>query len=362
MDHESLDNDDWKMLVDRLGGSDAIALLARQTGAFIRPRNVKDADSLLRLCLGYGPGGQSLRSAAAWAEATGLASLSNVGLLKRLRKCSDWLDKLVATALKAGLPDDLPPRPIRIIDGSIVQKGPGQKGAWRFHCVYDLHKTGFSFFNLTDEKTGEYFDMAPVVPGEIRIGDRAYMQTDRIGKVLAYGGDILVRSGWNSARWLDEDGRKLDLVGKLKEAGQAGMSVLDIPVQVGRNSHKPPLALRLVAVAMPEQYAKKARRKARKTAKRKGHKISKETLQAAGWLILVTSLKREEFTLDMLKRLYRLRWQIELGFKRLKSLIGTKKPPGRDENLAKVFILSHLLIAVVIEPPIAKLRDSFPWA
>jgi hypothetical protein len=30
--------------------------------------------------------------------------------------------------------------------------------------------------------------------------------------------------------------------------------------------------------------------------------------------------------------LYRLRWRIELGFKRLKSLIGLKGPPGFDER------------------------------
>src|SRR5208337_3232434 len=48
-------------------------------------------------------------------------------------------------------------------------------------------------------------------------------------------------------------------------------------------------------------------------------------------------------TADILA-LYRLRWRIELGFKRLKSLIGLKGPPGADERSARPYVLAHLLI------------------
>ncbi|WP_436213679.1 transposase [Bradyrhizobium sp. LjRoot220] len=64
-----------------------------------------------------------------------------------------------------------------------------------------------------------------------------------------------------------------------------------------------------------------------------GHQISKQTLDAADWVILVTSLKQKDFATADVLALYRLRWRIELGFKRLKSLIGLKGPPGTDEQL-----------------------------
>ncbi len=129
---------------------------------------------------------------------------------------------------------------------------------------------------------------------------------------------------------------------------------------VGRKSSKDPLPLRLVAVRKPDEARKKSEEIVRKIAKKKGYEPSKNSLEAAGWMILVTSLEKEEFPLEALLKLYRLRWQIELAFKRLKSLIGTKQPPGKDEELAKVFVLSHLLLAVIIAPSIEKLRDSFP--
>src|SRR3954453_6687777 len=48
--------------------------------------------------------------------------------------------------------------------------------------------------------------------------------------------------------------------------------------------------------------------------------------------------------------LYRLRWRIELAFKRLKSLVGLKRPPGTDPRSARVYVLAHLLMFLLLEP------------
>ncbi|WP_414645695.1 MULTISPECIES: hypothetical protein [unclassified Bradyrhizobium] len=53
-----------------------------------------------------------------------------------------------------------------------------------------------------------------------------------------------------------------------------------------------------------------------------------------------------------------MRWRIELGFKRLKSLIGLKGPPGTDQRSAKPHILAHLLITLLLEPLVNELEDS----
>lgn len=360
MDNESFFDNGWSMIVAALGGSDEIDRLARESGAFTRARQVKNADDLLRLCFAYGPGGKSLRVSAAWAEAIGLCSLSDVGLLERLRRCPDWLSSLISHKIQIDTPPEVRGRLIRLVDGSTVRKAGKEQGAWRIHAVYDVVERRFSFLELSDEKTGERLDMAPVVPGEIRIGDRAYMSADRIGRLLEARGDVLVRASWNHGRWLDDDGRKLDLISLLKAADKRGEMVLDRPILVGRNAKKTPLKLRLVAIKKPPEAIEKALQTAHKIAQKKQYKISQETLESAKWLILITSLPEADFSVDVLSKLYRCRWQIELAFKRLKSLIGTKKPPGKDEKLAKTFLLSHLLLAVIMEPSVEKLRDSFP--
>jgi hypothetical protein len=363
MTRESLVTQDWQGVVARLGGAAALDQSARETKAFLRARAIATAADLLRLILAYCLSDRGLRSTAAWATAIGLANLSNVALLQRLRRCGDWLALLVGEALAAAAPQASRGRLIRIIDATTVPKAgrKAKKGnkLWRIHSAFDLPSERFGFFELTDEHGGERLDRIPVVKGEIRIADRAYMQPDRIALVLEQEADVLIRAGWRNARWLDGDGNPVDLLAEFGKAADCG--VIDRPIFIGRNNGEP-LALRLVAVKKPAQAAEAARRTARKKARTGRHKISNGTLAAAEWVILVTSLASEDFSTDDVLALYRLRWRIELAFKRLKSLIGLKGPPGVDERSARSYVLAHLLIILLLEPLVDGVEDSPHWA
>jgi len=207
MTHESLVNGDWQNVVRWLGGAEAIEASARETKAFLRARVFGSAVDLLRMTLAYCLGERGLRSTAAWAASIGLVDISNVALLYRLRQCGDWLTVLVGHALAAAAPAASRGRLIRIIDATTVPKAgtlaKTKNRLWRVHGAFDLPSERFGFFELTDEKGGETLDRIPVIKGEIRIGDRAYLQPDRIAAVLDAGADILVRAGWKNARWLD---------------------------------------------------------------------------------------------------------------------------------------------------------------
>jgi hypothetical protein len=358
MRHESLVNEDWSGIVARLGGADALNATARETKAFLRPRQITNAVDLLRLILAYCLGERGLRLTAAWATSMGLVNISNVALLYRLRQCGDWLAMLVGHALAGAAPKASHGRLIRIIDATTVpKKGPEarkQNELWRIHSAFDLPDERFGHFELSDQQEGETLDRIVVVKGEIRIADRAYLQPDRMAKVIDAGADIVIRAGWKSARWVDEDGNAIDIIGELRDATA---DLLDRPIWIKRKGGSL-LPVRLIAVRKPQQAAAEARRKARREAQRGGHTVSKQTLDAADWVILITSLKPEDFTADDVLALYRLRWRIELGFKRLKSLIGLKGPPGTTESSARPHILAHLLTILLLEPLIDELEDS----
>ena len=342
---------DWDGLVGRLGGAAALEQSARDTKAFLRARAVASAVDLLRLILTYCLSDRGLRSTAAWATATGLVDISNVALLYRLRRCGDWLALLVGQALADAAPQASRGRLIRIIDATTVPKAgaTAKRGnkLWRIHSAFDLPAERFGHFELTDQQGGETLDRIPVVKGEIRIADRAYLQPDRIAVVREEGADVLVRAGWRNARWLDADGEPVDLLAEFRKASDRGL--IDRPILIARKGGAP-LALRLVAVKKSGQAAEAARRAARRQARKGGHQISKGTLAAADWVILVTSLAPEDFPTADVLALYRLRWRIELGFKRLKSLIGLKGPPGIDERSARPYVLAHLLVILLLEP------------
>jgi hypothetical protein len=363
MTRESLLTEDWDDIVARLGGAAVLERSAREMKAFLRARAIASAVDLLRLTLAYCLGERGLRSTASWAAAIGLADISNVALLQRLRRCGDWLALLVGEALLAAAPQASCGRLIRIIDATTVPKAgrmakTGNK-LWRIHSAFDLPSERFGFFELTDERGGERLDRIPVVKGEIRLADRAYLQPERIAGVLDEGADLVVRAGWRNARWLDGEGKPVDLLAEFRKASDAGL--IDRPIFIGRKGGKP-LALRLVAVKKPARAAEAARREARQKARKGRHQISKGTLDAAEWVILVTSLAPEEFSAADVLALYRLRWRIELAFKRLKSLIGLKGPPGADERSARPYMLAHLLVILLLEPLVDELEDSPHWA
>src|SRR5436190_10870147 len=94
MEHAQLDSREWSHIVVRLGGAEALALSAREYGAFTRAREIKTAVDVLRLAFLYGPGGHSLRSVAALAAAAGMADVSDVAVLDRLKAAADWLEHL----------------------------------------------------------------------------------------------------------------------------------------------------------------------------------------------------------------------------------------------------------------------------
>src|SRR5690242_16315760 len=73
--------------------------MARECGAFIRAREIKSSDTLLRLAFLYAWADLSLRETAAAANEAQLASISDVALLKRFRKLAPFLQALLTKLL-----------------------------------------------------------------------------------------------------------------------------------------------------------------------------------------------------------------------------------------------------------------------
>lgn len=365
MTSKILTSDAWPTTVERLGGRDHLEKEGRSTKAFSRAREIECAVDCLRLVLGYCLGALGLRLTAVRAEALGIASISNVALLKRVRKAVGWLECLVARQFASRAPDQrniaaAHGRLVRLVDGTTVaKKGLKEQtegGVWRVHAVFDLPSERFSEFELTDETVGEQLDRAGVVAGEIRIGDRCYLQPERIAKVLSAGGDVIVRARWNGVRWLAADGTDVDVITMLKAA--RGRGIIDQPIWIA-GARTAPLALRLVAIRRPKEARDQAIAKARRKAQKNGSTIMSQTLIAAEWMMLVTSLSKENFSLQDIGALYRLRWRIEIAFKHLKSGTGLTRPPAETATMAKAYVLSHLLLILLTEPLIAEhLGDS----
>jgi IS4 transposase len=357
-----LDSDALSRVVGRIGGEQALAASARQHRAFLRARGVKSAVDLFRLALMYGPGGHSLRSLAALAAGHGIADVSDVALLERLKHTADWLQALCAEALGrvakvigAGTTG----RPIRIVDSSRLE-GPGRR-VWRLHLCYDAGQARTVDAAITTTKEGDRLDRLTVTPGEIRIGDRAFARPNRIKNALAEGSDVLVRLTWNSLKMTDASGQPIDWMKLFKTASEHGS--LEMPVRVHKARGRfEPIALRLVIIKKPPAAGTKARAKARRASQKNQHRTDPRTLAGADHVILLTSLTGEEFPIHVLGALYRLRWQIELSIKRLKSILHMDRLPAKDPDLARAWLYAHLLFALILDETAAELDSLSPSA
>src|SRR5260370_9335744 len=88
--------DHWPEVSARFPADFDLEATARSRGAFTRAREIKNAETLLRLALAYGGLGMSLRETCVWAEAGGVVSLSDPSLLDRLCKAAPLLGAILA--------------------------------------------------------------------------------------------------------------------------------------------------------------------------------------------------------------------------------------------------------------------------
>jgi IS4 transposase len=365
MNHGAMNDEGWRSLVKRLPGAKALRASARASGALVRRRGVKTPAALLRLILAYGPGGQSLRETSAWAALSGVAQLSDVALLKRLQRAGPWLERLVGSLLaqRAALPaEGLPPgRWLRLMDGTRVAAPGDTSAAWRLHVTYDLSHQRLSRLVLTDRSGAEKLERAPVEPGEIRVADRCYARPRGLRYIRDGGGDFIVRLGVRSLKLHHPDGRSFSLTAFWKKAARAGAA--DAPVLIGHSRQGKawkPFAARVIAIPKPPAAAARSRRAARRASQRQGTRATRQTLKAANFLLLVTSLDPDRYPAAQVAALYRLRWQIELAIKRLKSLLRIDRLPAKDPDLARCWLYAHLLLAILVEDMNQEFMDSFP--
>ena len=337
---------------------------AQASGALVRRRAVQTPMTLLRLALAYGPGGLSLRETSAWAEGVGVARLSDVALLKRLQRAAGWLGGLVGELLaeRAQLAREAsaPGRWLRLIDGTVVG-GPGGRTQWRLHLTFDLSRHCLAHVELTDRHGAEKLERAPVERGEIRVGDRCYARPEGLLYMIRGGGDFVLRLGVRSLKLLQADGRPFGLPTFLRRAAKDGIAETTVLVGHGRRGKSwQPFPVRLIAVRKPPGAAASSRRAARRASQRQGNRISRQTLNAANYLLLVTSLDGATYPAAMVIAIYRLRWQVELLAKRLKSLLHIDRLPAKQTQLARCWLYAHLLLALLVEDITQEFLDSPP--
>jgi len=361
----SLPADQYSDLLSRLPTDLDLDGLAKTTKAIERKRKLGGGAKLLRMALARGPGGLSLSQTAAWAELIGLASLSDPAVKYRLDKAVGFLQavmerQLAAHAASAAL--HWPGRWLTAGDGSNVQQRASKGTDWRIHAVFDLGSGGFSHLELTDKHGAEQATRGAPRPGEVRAMDRNFARAPALAafrRQSAEQADFIVRVRWKAFTLSRPDGSPFSLIEHLQHLPEDD-APHEVMVQANVRPGQPKLPLRLIILRKPTEVAEAARLALQRAAPRKQKRLDPRSLIAAGFLILATSLPADAYPADEVLMAYRLRWQIELAFKRLKSLLHIDRLPTYTAEASRSWLYAHLVLALLCDQISQEFLDSSP--
>jgi hypothetical protein len=354
--------EEWEILRHWL--PDNLEERARQTGFMQRARGLQDAECWLRLILMHVAGGLSLQQTAVRARELGLARISGVALFKRLRKAERWLSDLTGYMLVQhqrllGAQNRLRvPYRLRIIDATDVQE-PGDTGtSLRVHYSLRLPELTCDHYELTDGRGGEKLGRFVFHAGELVLADRGYSHRAGVAAVLEAKAQVLLR--WNPAILPVEapGGQPWELLPRLRALGAREVGHWRVSfVFEGRR-----YGLRLCARRKSRIQAQRARRKAlRKAARNQSGTADERSLELTGYVLVLTSVPQTVLEAARVLELYRLRWQIELAFKRLKSLLAFGHVPKSSDQSAKSWMQAKILTSLMIERVTLCGRFFSPW-
>jgi hypothetical protein len=105
---------------------------------------------------------------------------------------------------------------------------------------------------------------------------------------------------------------------------------------------------------------RKRKKRGARSASRRGKTPDARSLEAAGFILLLTTLPADQSAPPDILQLYRFRWQVELLFKRWKSLLDLDALPAHGEPLARCWLFAKILAILMIEDWSNQILESSP--
>jgi hypothetical protein len=321
---------------------------ARTTRAIRRDIGpLSDPETLMRLVLGHAAGDRSFRGVVAHARESGLCDVSDVALFKRERNCAPWLDWIANTMLAETL-DELPDSELRLrlMDATTASRPGSDRSDFRLHVHVELPGRRFTSAQLTDGRGGESLKRLVIEPGDLIVGDRLYATAVGIARVVRAGGSILVRANATSLPMWTQDGVRLNPLEAARPLSPGEHAELAVEV---RPSQGEPIFGRLCIQALPAEQADKAQRRVRHAKLARGKHPGEVAIESAKYVFVFTTVTKKQMTTAQALATYRLRWQVELAFKTIKTVLHFDELPNRLPETGRTWLLAKLVCALLLE-------------
>ena len=302
--------------------------VARDSKALVRRRQISSGEMLLRVLLTYASSGGTFEKTVSWLKDQGWACMTPAALFFRLRGSALFLSRVLALMLRSDPGPSLSGFRLKIVDATSLS-GPGSNGTdYRVHVMYNP-KTGQPYtVEVTSALEGESFSRYSFEPGDLILADRGYSRARGIHHVLNQNANVLVRLHSNAIRVLEQDQTLINWSCREALVPEVGAyefwARMPVPPPKARNNWRT-----RDAIAWHDVRFVGAR----------------NNIGEVVWLL--TNLDTAQLGNEEALSLYRQRWQIELFFKRLKSLVDLDELPSRDPTTVVPWILLKLISALL---------------
>ncbi len=329
-----------------------------EQGALQRRRGVSSPADLMMLSIFHLHSGCSLLEISEIARISKLGEMSDVAFMKRFEKCGDWFKAINEKIVSDGLvdykkPDWMQGKKVIGVDASTVMEKGRSGRQYKLHFALDLFKMQSIEHKITDSSVGDSLVNFKLGAEHLVMGDRAYSTIKGIEHCQNNGSEYILRLRKSSFTLRNEAGEKIDMAQLFSSIGET--QFLDMTAYA-TNSAKARLPVRICAVKKPPEAIAKAQKRIRYQERTKSYKMSDESKLFNEYIVLVTNIGNDVSAKEILDA-YRFRWQIEIYFKRLKSILNFGELPKRRVNSAIAWLNGKLMIALLIELVIA--RASF---
>jgi len=179
-----------------------------------------------------------------------------------------------------------------------------------------------------------------------------------MARVHGAGAFFLVRLPWSTVPLVSSDGTPFDLFRFLRGVSAAELAEEHVSFNAGKGSKVP---CRIVAIRRSAAAAESARARVLSERSRKGRSIDPRSLEAAEYTILLTNLDEARLSPHEAAEIYRFRWQIEIVFKRLKSVLDLDRIQAYEPALVETYVFGKLLGALLVEDLTDRYLSFSPW-
>jgi len=323
------------------------------TRAIVRNRDIKDPNDLMMLALFHLLTGCSLIEVSEISKLAKLGNISDVAFMKRFNNCTEWF-KWILTAIQENNkqiiqyepPEKLKSYRILALDASdVTEKGKSGR-IFRLHFALDIIHMHAALYSITTNNVGEHFRNFDLSENDLVLADRIYSCVTGIEYCLDKGCHYIARMRINSFIPYDADGKQIDLLSFIqgKDSGELNAYARK---ERGENAGKL-YPVRICFQKKPNDKIDSTRKKMKRKESKKQFKYNANTYVFNEYMVVSTSLG-STFSVEEIIELYQYRWQVELYFKRLKSIINYGEMPKKSEKSVFAWLNGKLMVSLLIE-------------